>query len=396
MIQLQVEQNNPRVAMVLARFYPVLGGTEKQALLLAEHLQRQGTELFIVTARLPRLKVYEEINTVKIYRTASYFTGLAGSVCFMFSAALLLCRRRKQFDLIQVFLAGSPALMAVILGWLLRKKVVLKLGGAGVTGDIATSQSSLWGHWKLSWLKKYIPAFIVPSEVVKKELAVAGFPENRIRLIPNGVDLTCFKQVEKVKKKELREKLALPMPMLSIYTGRMEPGKGLETLLSAWELVFHEVPLAYLLLVGDGSLRKSLIDSLSDKTCRQQVIFTGTVDNVADYLQAADIFILPSLAEGLSNSLLEAMSSGLAVVASDIGGINELVKNGVNGLLAEPGDPASLSCQLVSLLRAPGEINRLGQEAHQTIIKNYSIENVTEQYNNLYQELKESNFDPHY
>ncbi|MDD5491841.1 MAG: glycosyltransferase family 4 protein [bacterium] len=386
MVNIQTKQSNPRVAMVLARFYPVLGGTEKQALLLAKQLLREGVELFVVTARLPGQKSYEEIETVKIYRTASFFTGLSGSLLFMFSAFIFLWRRRYHFDLIHVFLAGSPALLALFAGKLLRKKVLLKFGGAGPTGDIGTSRSSLPGKIKLRLLKTKISAYIVPTQEIGDEIRQQGFSPDRIRLITNGVDLEKYAPVPVAEKIRLRQELKLPSQALVLSAGRLEKGKGVDVLLTCWPSVCQHFPEAHLLVLGEGTLRHELETMAVGLPCRDQVHFLRVVNEISGYLQSADLFVLPSLAEGLSNVLLEAMACGLPVVAADLPGNKELITNNVHGILTRAGVSASLSAGILSLLGDQSRQEALGRKARERAAA-YSIELIAKEYKKLYQTL---------
>ncbi len=375
--------------MVLARFYPVLGGTEKQAQLLAHYLQKKGTELFVVTARQQQQKACEEQANIKIYRTASYFSGWSGSVIFMFSSFLFLWHRRRQFDIIHVFLAGSPALMAVLLGRLLHKKVVLKFGGAGPTGDIGTSSKSLLGRIKLAILRKAVTSFVVPTQEIGNEIKKNKFPAAKIQLIANGVDTGLFIPVNVTAKKELKQHLPLPYQQIVTFAGRLEPGKGAEILLSGWEQINRQFPEAHLLILGEGSLKSYLMSGLTGKAAADRVHFLGKVNEMEKYLQSSDIFVLPSEAEGLSNALLEAASCGLAIVATDIGGTNEFISNSRNGLLFTLGNSQMLTEKIILLLADEQERARLGAAARQTIAANYGIGIIADKYLNLYESLIE-------
>ncbi|MBI5555276.1 MAG: glycosyltransferase family 4 protein [Elusimicrobia bacterium] len=377
------------MAMVLARFYPVLGGTEKQALLLAQYLRKQGTELFVVTARRQQQKAYEELGNIKIYRTASYFSGWSGSLIFMFSSFIFLWRKHRHFDIIHVFLAGSPALMAVLLGRLLQKKVVLKFGGAGSTGDIATSNKSLLGRIKISLLKKYISSYVVPTQEISAEIRQEGFYPAKTQHIANGVDIEKFSPVSAAEKTLLRQELKLPLQHLVLYAGRLEKGKGVDILLTCWSAVCQQFPTAHLLILGDGTLLASLKNRAMSLDCREQIHFLGTIQEIHKYLQTADLFVLPSLAEGLSNALLEAASCRLAIIATDIGGTNELIGNGRNGLLVTLGNSQILAERIVFLLTDEQERSRLGTAARQTVAANYSIGIIADKYLNLYKSLIE-------
>jgi glycosyltransferase involved in cell wall biosynthesis len=113
----------------------------------------------------------------------------------------------------------------------------------------------------------------------------------------------------------------------------------------------------------------------------------GKKENIVNFLRSSDIFILPSLAEGLSNALLEAMACGLPVVATNIGGTNEVIKNGVNGILVEPKNSEQLAQAILSLMKNQKYAYRLGINARKTITEKYSLDLLSEKYVHLYCKL---------
>jgi Glycosyltransferase len=167
-----------------------------------------------------------------------------------------------------------------------------------------------------------------------------------------------------------------------LYTGRLEPGKGLETLIDAWGLLPKDS--ARLLILGTGSLEGTLKSRASRD---ERIIFPGWKENAADYVKAADIFVLPSFGEGLPVSLLEAMSCGLACVSTQIGGVTELIRNGENGVLVKPGEPEALAGELKKLINDPAARERLGKAARVFVENNMSMEKVTATYAELYLKL---------
>jgi glycosyltransferase involved in cell wall biosynthesis len=378
---------NTRLVMLIARFTPVVGGTEKQALALAKQLQKDGLSVQVLTARLKGLPRTESVEGVAVRRLFSAGPGYLGSWSFMISSFFCLVANRNNYDLIQVFLAGSPALNAALAGKLLGKKVVLKLGGAGPTGDIGTSRVTGWGRYKLRRLKTGIAAYVVPTQEIKQELVSYGFPENKIQHLANGVDTDRFKPVSAGEKAECRRQLNLPYIKIITYAGRLEPGKGVEILLAAWEKVYREFPETHLLVLGEGRLREDLELLKENRDYGRSMHLLGLVKETEKYLQSSDLFVLPSQAEGLSNALLEAMACGLPVVASDLPGTREVVSTGVNGLLAKAADPEDLQENIRALLAAKIDGAALGAEARKTIISGYDIKLIARRYMTLYQTL---------
>lgn len=373
--------------MLLARFYPTIGGTEGQALRLSQELRRKGYEIFVCTERYEKkLKKFEEINGVPVYRLFSWGRGRFASAIFFLSAFFFLVGQRRRFDILHVHLASSPAILGVIFGRLFHKCAIIKFAGAGKTGDIEVSRRTLIGKWKLWFLKNYGFYFVCPSQKIREEMVAYGFESSRISVIPNGVDTEKFKPIEMEGQPNLRRQLHLrPDSIFAIYVGRFEPGKGIEILLSAWASLTKDFKKnVALLLVGSGSLKERLTIQVQKSGILDQVVMTGRVDNVSEYLQASDIFVLPSLDEGLPNALLEAMSCGLATVASRIAPTEEIISPGINGVFVKRGDSLDLKEKISLLVNDRGKRQKLGQEARKTVTEKFSLEKISQEYINFY------------
>lgn len=379
--------NIPRVAMVLARFYPVLGGTEKQALLLAEKLQQDSTGLCIITARLKDQKAHELVKNIRVYRTFSYFPGPVGSLLFMFSALFLLLKKRNEYEIIHAHLASSPAITAVIAGWLLRKKVIVKLGGGKNIGDIDTSQRTWFGRLKLRVLKKGVDRFITTTREMKAQLDASGLEQAKIAEIPNGVDFDKYTPVNAAEKTQWKASRQLSGCLLLVYAGRLEPEKNLSSFITAFSQVTGKFPELHFMIIGSGSEEAPLKRLVARLDLGQKVTFLGQVEEVASILPMADVFVLPSVSEGLPNALLEAMSCGLAVLASAVGGIKDLIRPGHTGLLFAPQDIFQMTEAIIRIAADRSLSARLGKNARLLIEQNHALAKVTCQYQQLYREL---------
>lgn len=221
---------------------------------------------------------------------------------------------------------------------------------------------------------------IVFSEIQKDMLVKLGVPSATVQIIPNGVDETKYSPGYSDYQRPLGTK------RLFVYQGRMAPEKNVEALLKAWRLAEMGDDCT-LLMVGDGPLKSSL-ELLYNK--EQGVVWLGFIGDEAkriDILRAADVFILPSLVEGLSLSLLEAMACGLACIATDAGADGEVLNEGAGVVIDTQGVTAQLKTLLPLLRDQPELASILGQKARQRVLERYTLNNNISQLELLYQSL---------
>jgi glycosyltransferase involved in cell wall biosynthesis len=224
-----------------------------------------------------------------------------------------------------------------------------------------------------------------------------------IELIHNGVDLARYDHTEACCT--LPEEYGFPegTPMVGVVA-RLEPEKGHATLLEAWPRVSAQVPAARLLVVGEGSLRETLERQAADlgllgAPCDVEgmvgtrgarpgasVVFTGRREDVPAVAAALDVAVLPSYREALGLVILEAMALGRPVVASDVGGIPELVEDGVTGLLVPPRDPASLADAVVRLLTDHSFADTLARNGYRLVRERFCLERMVGAIELLYQD----------
>jgi sugar transferase (PEP-CTERM/EpsH1 system associated) len=230
--------------------------------------------------------------------------------------------------------------------------------------------------------------FTVTEELRAYHARQAWLPKERIRVLPNGVDTSRFIR-RPGESQETRQRLGLGDESLVIgAVGRLVSIKDHSTLLKAAEILIDRgIPVA-VLLVGSGpelaNLQKFVAAS---PRLSGRVFFTGAASDVAPLLNAMDIFVLPSLSEGMSNTLLEAMASGVPVVATRVGGNPELVDEERSGRLFEPGDVVGLSAMLERMARDSDLRQELGYAARRRAVEHFSLEGMIERYHNLYMEL---------
>ena len=176
-----------------------------------------------------------------------------------------------------------------------------------------------------------------------------------------------------------------------MFTGRLHPQKNLDLLIEAWPAV-SKATGASLLLVGEGVERDRLTAKVAQLGASDSVHFLGSVKSPADLLKGADLFALPSLAEGMSNSLLEAMATRLPCMASDIGGNRDLLGVGDAGVLVRNSSPDVWAAEMIALLRDEERRERMGKAARRRIEEEFSLERIVDRYVELYRELLSGTF----
>lgn len=214
----------------------------------------------------------------------------------------------------------------------------------------------------------------------------ALYPEKNVWYIPNFVDTNRFNLLDEVEKNNKKNSLNLGGKDIGIIVSRLTEGKGLEMLLDVWAIISKERKNAHLIMVGGGKLHELLVRKSKELGLENHVTFTGQIKNPENYLQAADFYIQASESEGLSISLLEAMSCGLPVVATDVGGTRDVVKDGENGWLIEPSDKDMLKSCIIKILDEDKRM-KMSESARETIFKEYNLKSNVEKIENIYKSL---------
>ena len=212
--------------------------------------------------------------------------------------------------------------------------------------------------------------------------------EKRVSVIDNGIDTDTFAPVISEEKKQVRKTLGLPQESMILgCVAALRDVKNHKGLLTAFSKVVQIFESAMLVLVGDGPLADGLRQQALALNISKQILFAGQQDNIDQYLKAVDLFVLNSRTEGLSYAILEAMSSGLPIVATDVGGNVQIIDHEVNGMLYEEGSERALSDTLIEILRDPERIRRMGERAREKILDRYSLDTMIQQYDALYRGL---------
>ncbi len=266
--------------------------------------------------------------------------------------------------------------------------------GLGLPGVVAAVHNSytrvkfhrrLWNHL-LGWASDRI---LVGSPRVWEDVRrYDAVPASRLLLLPYGIDPAELET--DLSREEARGFLSVSGFVLAAV-GRLEEQKGQKHLLAAMAGVRRQIPEATLILVGEGRQRQVLEHQARELGLADRVRFLGTRRDLALIYRALDLYVQPSLWEGLPLALLKAMGAGLPVLATRVGGVMELIEDGVNGRIVAPAEPEALGRVLVELYQRPQLRARLGAAARLTIREHYSLEAMLAGLEQLYLELWQKN-----
>ncbi len=384
-----------KVLIITPQFLPILGGAERQAHALGRMLAARGHRVAVLTRRVRGLPPHEEMDGVPVLRAIRPIDiGPLYGVTYLLTVARFLASHRRDWDVVHITHMYLDACAAVLSRRLHGLPIVVRPACAGDFGDLARlARFRAWPVYPgpnqvgLRAIVRTIAradGFIANSQELCHELRAAGFPSGRIAHIPNGVDLDCFRPDPTARSAEARRRLGLPPGLLVVYAGRLDAQKGLHTLIAAMRAPGAAMSEARLVLLGDGPQRAELERSVLQDGLGNRVMFRGAVEEVAPYLRAGDVFVLPSLGEGMPNALLEAMASGLPCVATAVGGCRDAIAHGDTGLLVPPGDAAALREALERLARSAATRERLGEAARQVAATRFSLVSMVERYEAYY------------
>lgn len=285
---------------------------------------------------------------------------------FLLSALIAAAWRvRKQTDIFQTFWMISAWIALKIKG-IRGGPVVARLSGS----DIYFTRFCILSGIVRNTLNQ-ADAIICQDQAFSNQLVSIGIQPDKIHVIPNGIDLASFKPSDKT---QARTQLRLsPKKLLVLTIGGLSPHKGHEYLLEAIPEILRTIHDVEFIFIGAGDMRSKLSHLVWQLKLESHVRFMPMQksDNIPLWLNAADIFVLPSLSEGTPNVLLEAMACGLPCVASKVGGVPELIQDGENGLLAAPKSSAELAEKILELIHNPSLREKLGRNAHDTISRNF-------------------------
>ena len=376
------------VVIAVPDFEPAVGGTVRHGGLIARGLARRGYEIVVVTRRRdPRWPRRERLDGLLVERVGPPRSGAVGDALALLGLARWLRRSRRRIAVVQTLMWPDAATAAAAAGVLDRTVVMWAIQGEieRVLAPGTSARRRLLVGLRRRHLARCTHVTLTRSMAL--ELAATALPA-RSAVIPVPVDTAAFRPPTAAERAAARGALELPPEAFVVaYVGHLERRKGVERLVEAFARLVVEVAGATLLLVGGGrgvpeDTEPALRALVRKRGLERTVRFCGVQPDPRPYLRAADVFVLPSFREGMPNTLLEAMASGLPSVAPGSAGGDELLEDG-SGLVPPSNDPDDLHAALRDLATDPGRRAAIGRAAAERA-REFDVERVLDRFAELY------------
>jgi glycosyltransferase involved in cell wall biosynthesis len=362
-----------KITIIAMQFPPHwIGGTEIATFHLATNLVKIGHEVDIITTHDKGLDKREVINNFTVHRLKCTPVKYFRFPLFILKSILIIYKIKP--DVLHSQSTGRAGLAGLVSNRLLGIPFITWLRGADIYESSGISRSIS------NFIIRNTDQLIVLTDHMKNE--AGKITDKNINVVPNGVNLY---DADLFYNNSLKDRFNIPgKGKILVYVGKFRVEKGLKYLIMAMAIVGKRNSDVKLLLVGDGKERKEL-EKMVIESSLTNIIFAGEVSNkdVPKYLSLGDIFVLPSLSEGFPNAILEAFAAGLPVICTDVTGIHEIVKNGINGLLVKPTDYEDLAEKILYLAENENLLAQM-RKNNSDEAKKYAWSNIIKDLESIY------------
>jgi glycosyltransferase involved in cell wall biosynthesis len=309
-------------------------------------------------------------------------------LAYVFKAFLLAYLRRREFDVIQVHIAGTAMIPAFMISKIAGKPYVVTCHGSDIR--IFRKKAAVRLLQKILLPKaSYVVA--VSKEIRDLLIKEYGLSSQSIKLISNGYDEALVKRLlARPSNNAFRKTPSL------VFVGSLREVKDPLNLIETFKVISDRVKNIHLQIVGDGHLREAVEKKIKCYKLQDRVTLHGWIHHqrALEVVASSEIYISTSVEEGLPTSLIEAMALEKAVVTTGVGGVPEIITNGVNGLLTPPRSPERMAQLVENLLKDPILAERLGKAAAESV-RDFSWNRIAQKYQNIYQRVRPQNKKAH-
>jgi glycosyltransferase involved in cell wall biosynthesis len=403
----------PRVLILTTYYHPVVGGVESNARRLAVYLRAAGFDVRVLTKRVARgLADVEDVDGVTVERIGPFGERSAsGKWRLVPSAIAALVRRRSTYDVVCCIDCRGIGVAAMAARTLTGRPVLLQAQTTGVMSgnlaDPALEASGIAGErWFAAWLKAparaiyhRADAFACISRIIEREMLAAGVPRRRVHYLPNAVDMSRYHPPTETERRACRRQLNLDADtIVCLFVGRLSREKGLMDLMEAWQEIQTQSGDGNRLLLVAGpdmeghpwNVGPAAREFARAHGLEGSVRFLGSIGDVAPLIRAADVVVQPSYFEALGLSAIEALATGVPVIASAVGGLLEFMVDGENGKVCPPRNAPALAAALQTLLADSGLRAAMAGRARASVSREYDQAVVFDRFAALLRELTEA------
>ena len=373
--------------MICPQFKPIVGGYERSADRLSSAIAKLGNKVVVVTERRStEMAQIERSNGYTISRLFCIYRPYIHTISSALSLTQFLLNHGRRFHVWHVHQFGISASIAIVLGKVLNRPVLLKLTNSGTKGISSQFGGQLFGTIG-KYLHQRIDACISISDETSLEAIKFGIPVSRIHLLPNGIDGSKYSYTDIARKQRLKKELNIQTQNLIINVSILRKQKNHRLLIDAWGKLPAEMrEKSVLAVVGDGPLLKQLIEYTELKKLSDSIYFMGQMSDVIPWYQAADLYVISSDHEGLSNSMIEALASGLPVISTKVSGSSIISTPIEAGILVDTENEYQLTTAMKSLISDTSKREIFSINARNIFETNFSIDTISKRMHTLYNE----------
>jgi len=360
-------------------FHRGWGGQSNRILVVSRELSQRGHEVVIAAPRGSKLVRRAKNEGIRTFEEVQFARGFRPHRMGRDIIGLRGLFRREGFDIIHTHGSQDSWSTSFALIGIRPRPFVIR-----TKHNMFPIRDHLFNRWLYS---RATDRIVCISRAIRDYCGEKPYLRSKnTALIPSAVNPARFREG---KGEKIRGELGLKECYVSGITGRLRPEKGHVFLFDAFSRIAEQVPDMVLLVVGTGSLDGELREKAHSLGLEKRILFTGFRRDIPDILAGLDLFIMPSVSEGLGTAILEAGASGLPIIASRVGGIPDIVEQGETGLLVPPGDPALLAEAVLSLYHDRDLAGRLGNAARLRVESRFSEKMLGEKTESLYRECME-------
>jgi len=382
-----------KILMFNHEFPPIGGGGGWVSYYLGKHFADIGHDVHLITSQFRDCAKREQVDGINIHRVPTLrknpnVCAVHEMLTYTISSSIYGLKFAKQFkpDIVQVFFGIPAGGGAFLLKKFRDVPYVVFLGGRDVPRPDPDPHYYRWLYMLLNPIIRAIwdnAAAVVSCSDGLRDLARATDADVKIDIIPDGFDPDSFEPIQRDPNPDVIRCLAI---------GRLIPRKGFQLLIRALPQIIDKVNNQFEIeIVGDGPYEETLVELAEELGVNTYINFAGSVKypDLPQKYRGADIFILPSLAEGMPLVVLEAMGTGLPIIASRVEGIDELVEDDLNGALFDPGDVDGLADCIIKLINDGKARIDMGNASVEKLKRNerYNWKNIADAYLSLYEDI---------